>query len=443
MTAQKHFKQLVRTRMTRTGESYMTARRQILRDAPAEPTRDGPDRWHLPGVVPAATALRILMNAAGARAPGGGPIGEALAFGAAGGIGIGVCAMYYAKEDFASFFVAGRHLWHDDAEYLTKACKRLGVEAIVRESGGAKAADAHLRAALADGQPAIAFVDAAHLPHRALPAHFSGGGYHVITVYAIDDARGVARIGDLHDHPFDIPLDALAEARGRIRKFKNRVIHLEPRKPGPDWKAALDDGIRACATALSSKPRKGFPEWFTLPAVRTWGERLADSGTKDGWESVFARGHRLWTGLTSVYDFIENYGTGGGLCRPMFAEFLGHAADVLRRPALRDAAERYAALGEQWSALASAALPAGAPLFREVRELYARRGEMMAEASADRVGELRDVWQEILSLGQRAKTTFPLSEAECAGLRRDLQKRVLAIHEGEVAALDALGRASA
>ena len=97
MTARKHFKQHVRARMERTAESYSTARRQILRQV--EPNKLIP--WHFPGNVPGATAIRSLL------ARNGKPHSEAMAFGIAGGIGIGVFTFCYEKEDFASFFIAG------------------------------------------------------------------------------------------------------------------------------------------------------------------------------------------------------------------------------------------------------------------------------------------------------------------------------------------------
>jgi hypothetical protein len=47
MTAHKHLKQLVRARMQKTGESFATARRHIIRSA--EPQHDDSmTRWHFP-----------------------------------------------------------------------------------------------------------------------------------------------------------------------------------------------------------------------------------------------------------------------------------------------------------------------------------------------------------------------------------------------------------
>ena len=104
MTRRKHLKQLVRSRMEKTGEHYATARRHIVRattptDAEGDATAKTRGSSHLTGNVPAATALRILLTAAGVRAPHtNAPFTEAMVYGIAGGIGIGVFSFLYEKQ---------------------------------------------------------------------------------------------------------------------------------------------------------------------------------------------------------------------------------------------------------------------------------------------------------------------------------------------------------
>jgi hypothetical protein len=436
MTAHKHLKQLVRSRMKKTGESYASARRQIIRES-HEPALDPARRWHFPGNVPAATALRVLLAHAGVRAPHTRePFSEAMLFGIAGGIGIGVFSFLYEKENFASFFIAGRHLWQDDLAYLKAAAGRLGAKPIVKESSGAKAAEKLLREALKLG-PCIAWVDAAHLPHRAMPAEWSGGGYHVVTVYAIDDATGHALIGDLADEPVSIPLVDLAAARTRIQKQKNRLFSISPTPSPADLMPLVRQGLKACHDGLRAGGAGRVKTNFSLDAIRLWANRMHGSSDKESWERVFA-GSRLWGGLTSIYDFIEHYGTGGGLCRPLFADFLSEAAEALTRPAWRSLAERYAELGRQWSALAHAALPDAVPLFREAKELLATKAELFHSRGADSIAPIRDAWTRLAELKRRASDKFPLSDAESAQLRADLKSQVRALYDGEVAALAAL-----
>jgi hypothetical protein len=141
-----------------------------------------------------------------------------------------------------------------------------------------------------------------------------------------------------------------------------------------------------------------------------------------------------------VYDFIEHHGTGGGLCRPIFADFLTEAAETLGERALASLAQRYAQSGQDWSELADAALPE-VPLLRETKDLQVRKAELLHSGGADAVEEMRTIWKRLGELEKQAGQQFPLSEAACAELRSDLQKRILALYEAERAAHAALAEA--
>lgn len=444
MTAQKHLKQLIRARMQKTGERYATARRHLIGNFQTD-NSDPNTRWHFPGNVPGTTALRILLTHLGARAPHTGePFTEAMLFGLAGGLGIGVFSFYYEKEDHASFFLAGRHQWHDDEAYLKDAFTRFGLQTVVQESGGAKAAAQQLRTMLEQNGPCVAWVDMAGLPHRAMPSEFSGGGYHIVLVYRVNEADGTALIGDLTDDPISIPLEALAAARARIKKQKNRVLglaQLPKNYAQPALAELVRAGLHSCHHGLLHPTLPGMKGNAKLDALKVWGQRLHGSKDKEAWERVFKPGPNLWRGLTWMYDCIENYGTGGGLCRPLFAEFLQEAAAAIKQPALAALGEQYAELGRQWSALAEAALPDDVPLMRQAKDLAVRRAELLhngAEAE-----EVRAVWVQLGELAGQAREQFPLTEADVTALRAQLQTRVLALYEGEVAAQAALAKALA
>lgn len=468
MTQQKHLKARVRARMAKTGERYAAARRHVVASAQPGGRGDGVDArdgdpppgdgaavaaetanlalaatLHFPGSIPATTALRTLLAAAGVRDPStGAPLSEAMCFGIAGGIGIGVFAFNYAREGFASLFLAGRHRWQDDLGYLTRAADRLGVASAIVEHGGAKAAAAALEASLAEGRPIVAWVDAASLPHRAMPAAWQGGSYHVITVHAIDPEAGVAWIGDLADDLIPVPSADLAAARARIKQQKHRLLYLE--SPGraettPDLGPPVRDGLRACHEGLTGAEGIGTARGnFSLSALDTLARRM-DGGGKDGWAVVFPRGSRAWTALTSLHDFVEHYGTGGGLSRPIFADFLAQAAERLGDPRLADLGRRYAGLGAAWTDLADATLPDRVPLLADAKALLAAKAEQLDDGAPAQA--VRATWDALGALGARAADAFPLDDGAWEALRRDLAARVRAIHADEAAAHAALGEA--
>jgi hypothetical protein len=439
MTRQKHLKQLVRDRMAKTGERYATARRHIVRETPTSSATSRAGS-HLTGNVPATTALRALITAAGVRAPHTKePFTEAMLFGIAGGIGVGMFSFLYEKENFASFFVAGRNDWANDVRYLTRATERLGADAQVAE--GVKPSTQAISSALEEEQPCIVWLDAAGLPYKSMPKMYSGMASHVVVLYAVDEASKTARIGDLSDDPIDIPLEVLVAARGRIKKDKNRVMTVRAGKL-PALATLVRGGLEACRDGLMGANAIGGSKTnFSLEALRVWGTRLHGSRDKESWERVFTPGARLWRGLTSINEYVEHYGTGGGLSRPLFAEFLGEAADALGRKPLRALADRYAELGRAWSDLADAALPDDVPAMREAKLLLARRSELLHSDGPAATEDVRQSWQRLDELAKSAQAQFPLSDSAVTDLRADLQRRVLALYEAEVSAHAALAKA--
>jgi hypothetical protein len=376
---------------------------------------------HLAGRIPATTALRVLLQQAGTE------YSEPLLFLLAGGIGAGVFAFQYEKEDQASLFLAGRHLWADDQAYLTAAAKRLGFRTVVKESTSARAAEEQLRAALDEGHPVIAWVDLAHLPHRAAPARLSGGGYHVITVYAISDDD--ALIGDLAPEPITIPLRDLGIARQRIAKQRNRLLWLERAKSTgkpPTREALIDEALVTCVTTLTKAKMANF----RLDAFEELADRMAGTN-KESWAQMFPPGGRMWAALCSFHDCVTNYFTGGGLCRAIFAE-------GLREAGLPRAADAYADLAQRWTAAGSLALPDKYPACLETRELLDRKAELARTGGP--VREIRACWERLDRLGAEARKQFPLPAAEAAALRGELAHQVRDLFVRETAALAALTR---
>ncbi len=443
MTKQKHLKALVRARMQKTGESYVVARRHVLRKAAAVETRDS-QSYHLPGNIPATTALRILLSASNVcfdQAEH--PISEALLFGCAGGIGAGVFAFRYEQEDFSSFFVAGRHLWQDDHAYLESACKRIGVKTEVTETGSKKVAGQQLQDAMADKLPVIAWCDQASLPGHCTPAAMVGGQYHVVTVYDIAEEKVL--IGDLADAPQWISLKAFNESRAGIKKQKNRILRIVAAPKSVELKKCAKAGIRECHATLVGKGTvkppggKSMAANFTLPAFEKWADLMHGSKSDKSWAKAFPRGLNLWRGLTSIYSFIH-YGTGGGLTRPLYAQFFQEVHGIFRMDILQELANRYEDLGKRWDELAEAALPDEVEIFQRFKQLCVARAELTLSQDHEAEDRLPKVVAEMDELSQSARDAFPLDAAVCESLRSELSDKIRALHQDELAAHELLGK---
>jgi hypothetical protein len=427
MTDRKHLKARVRARMTHTGERYAAARAHVVSGAltVAAAAASLPSR----GTNPGSNALRLVLGDVGLG------IDEPLALILGGGAGIGVFQFHYAKEGFASLFLAGRHAWDDDLEFVGGALRRLGLEPVVTETTSARTADRQLRDALDGGRPVVAWLDQAELDTRGLPPEYRGGAYHVAVVHGLDDTRGLARLDDLSDVPVEVPLETLARARARIGKFRNRLLRLPPDASPPTadaLTAAIEAGLDAMVVGFDHPRTRNF----SLAALDDWSARLRGSA-KDAWPAVFPAGPRLWSGLASINQYIEHYGSGGGLHRPMVAAGLRDAAARLGDDRLAAVAARYDDLGARWSDLARSALPDAVPAFRRTRELQDHRARLYAERGPAASADTAATWAETEAIRVAMADAFPLDPAATRSVLDRLATLVDAIHDGEVAALEA------
>ena len=430
MTDRKHLKSRVRARMARTGERYAAARAHVVAGTGSTgattPTPTADRSVTGPGANAGATALRILLADAGL------DLTESHALVIGGGIGLGVFQFHYAAEGVSTFFLAGRHRWDDDLAFLDGGLRRLGLVPSVAETSSAKVADRQLREALATGRPIVAWVDAMVLGTRGYPAEWEGGGYHVVVVRTIDDARGVVVIDDLAEVPIEVPIDVFARARARIAKQKHRLLWL-----GADAGRVIDPAVvRAAERAGLAATVDGFDHprtrQFSLAALTDWSARMRGAG-RDGWATVFPPGERLWSALASIDEYVRSTGSGGGLLRTMFGAGLAEVAAGQGDERLADLGRRYGTatdrptIADAWDDLAAQALADAVPDFRRTRELQRVRATAYRTRGAAALPEVRAAWDELAAIRETMRERFPLTPTQTEALLRDLADRVDAI----------------
>jgi hypothetical protein len=256
-----------------------------------------------------------------------------------------------------------------------------------------------------------------------------------IVVYGLDEAADVAHIADRAQVPLTTTARELAAARAGQASVKNRLLTLEAPRDFGHLPAAVAESIGACVGLFTEKPPKGPRTNFGLAALRKWAGLLTDTKDPKGWARLFPPGPAMYAALKSTFEFIETAGTGGGAARPMYADFLDEASDLLGKPALRDIAGQFRASGEHWSALARALLPESVPRLKETRELVLRAERLFREQGGDSLAERRRIAGRLSDLKAELAGDFSLTTSESAALRDDLRQRILAIHDLERAAV--------
>lgn len=369
--------------------------------------------------------LRNLLDYHGVVSPvTGKPFTEAMILGIAGGIGGGYFLFQFGGH--ANAALGTRHLWESPKKFVEGACKRLGVKVTCKETAGSKTAAAHLNAALANGHPAMAAVDAQKFSYEP-----EGYMYHAVVVYGVDEAQDRVWLSDRAAQPLTVTLSELAEARGRVKSAKNRLVTIEAPKGAIHLESAVHDGIRVCCESFL-KPRGSN---FGLTAIGKWAEAVNNGKDKRGWPNIFRPDRQFYETQKWCFGFIETYNTPGSGYRTMYAEFLENAAEILGKRALRDAAEQYRALGKQWTRTAEALLPDSVPLFKQTKGLMRKRREGFAKDGAK--ASLKPS-QALAELRAEATKSYPIKEPAMRELLAGLATETTALYKGEKAAIEFL-----
>jgi hypothetical protein len=335
VTEQRRLKKLVRDRMARTGESYTTARRHVVRPAaPALP----------PGLVPgydtfgpgqhrdSSLVVHLLRQA-------GLGCSEAMVCGLAGGIGFLYAVFEYRGLPPILTIVAQHH----PDPWVPSALRRLPVSFAEEHSTSTPRAMAAVRAAVERGRPVYVSVDRSRLPwHRDEPA-LATEPYGVV-VAGIDG--DTVLVDDDAAVPHPLSLDDFAAAWAGHRKGRHHRIVLESVHPGqPDVGAAL-----ATTVAHLTGPVLGhsFDANFGFSGMRRLADQMRDRRTKSGWERRFAAPEAFGAAMRRLYECLELTYTAPGGTRPLYADFLDEAGRS-------GAASLFRESGARWSALAALA----------------------------------------------------------------------------------------
>jgi hypothetical protein len=449
MTTDKAFKRVVRARMAKTGERYAAARRSLIdadTDIPTSAltveTAVGRMTYRLRGGLhpETATLANVLANQGVLSGLTGEPVTEATILGIGGGLGAGYILWEFKSHGAPILTLGFRNQWQYPSipGWTGKTLERLGIEADVHQTGGAKGAREALDARLDAGAPVIASVDLQEMRTWGQPDALSGHFGHTLVI-AGRESEGTYLVDDRGNAPFRITPDVMAAGRGRIGSFKQRIVRLQTTEgpiPADRLRAALQAGLVDQVDHLRSGS-----DSFSLPAWRKWARMMTDERNAKAWPRVFADGQGLFGALLGIVEAVDaNVSPWGGHLRDLYAASLDEAAVAFDRPALTDAADAWRRAADAWDELADAAVPPdldGADNAVEGAETVrsavndGETGRTRVRAAADTAWEIRARYAE----------SFPLPADRIDEILRGLGDQLTGIYQAEVDALAATARA--
>ncbi len=304
---------------------------------------------HLPGNNCVTTALRNIVNHYGFRYP------EQRVFGIAEGLG------------FHFRTIAGQenpHLGGAGSGMVESFCRNLHLAFEVKEFDSDEDAWRDLVSHIDLQIPVIVQVDLLHLPYFDSKTHFAG--HRVVPVGYDDDNVFLADTGYLRiqkcpiekfnaAHASEFPPFAHRRRRWRIERFEERPF--------------VDEMITKALYNLYQKFENHAPS-YNLLQIFDLRDHLKD-----------------YKNPAMLYQQIEKAGTGGGLSRKMFSEFLDQAGQIYARPIYELASGLYDQAARMWTQIAE----------------HAKRGQLNGTAKT---------LEEIYQIESRAVSIFSAFEDE-------------------------------
>jgi Butirosin biosynthesis protein H, N-terminal/Domain of unknown function (DUF4872) len=411
MTERKALKKLVRERMSRTGESYTTARRHVLAKAgssrPPAGVVSGYDgfgaRWHRES----ALVSHLLGNR----------YSEPMIAGLAGGIGFMYMVFDYEGLPPMLTIVAQHH----PEPWASAALGRLGVPVSEEHSGKPVLAVKKLLSALDSGQPVMCTVDRSRLPWHGLEPGFGMDPYRVVVAGRDGDDL---LVDDDSVQPNRIGVDAFAEAWSAHKKGRHHMLTLAGPPPAdPDLPAAIRAAVATTVAHLTG-PVLGnnFDVNFGFSGMAKLSTQLRDQRTKTGWLKRFGAPVPFYHGVRRLYECLELEYTAPGATRPVYAAFLDEAAPLVSGD-LAEVAELFRQSGATWSRLAALALETTSSL-GEYAEVAERRLEVMCSRGSAAADEIRELTVRLDTLAAEHAATDPLGDTGRLALFNDLATHV-------------------
>ncbi|HSL42506.1 MAG TPA: BtrH N-terminal domain-containing protein [Anaerolineales bacterium] len=373
----------------------------------------------------------------GIKAPHTGkPYSEALLLGVSGGIAFG-----YFTFEYKGYLPHVALLTRNTFNPFSTILERLGIAQDIQQTNKEETAEKNLRDTLESGLYPILWADQFSLPYNSLPANEPMWG--MLPILAVDVDGDSVTIADRSSQPLHISMTELTRARGRVKEDRYRLITLDAPQTAK-LAGAVHKGICQAISLFTEEPPRGGRDNFGFAAYDKLAEMLVNRRNKHSWERFFAPGIRMYHALAGspvqpgAYHWIMTWGSADGAERGLYADFLLEAAQILNKPALREAAIKFRESHKLWLAFADALLPNNLPLLGESKKLIQKKHNLFIEQGEVALPEIKKINAKLNDLLAQSENDFPLSNAEAADLRSNLRDILLQIKAVEQQAVDLL-----
>jgi hypothetical protein len=373
----------------------------------------------------------------GVKAPHTGePYSEALLLGVSCGIAFG-----YFTFEYKGFLRHVALLTRNTFNPFPVILERLGIAQDILQTNKAEIAEKNVQNTLDSGLYPILWADQFSLPYNGLPADEPMWG--MMPILALESDGKTVTVADRSSQAFHLSMAELTKARGRVKDDKYRLITLDAPQPAK-LAGAVHKGICQMISLFTEEPPRGARQNFGFAAYDKLADLLVNTRNKQSWERFFAPGVHMYHALAGspvqpgAYHWINTWGSADGADRGLYADFLLEAAQILKRPALKNTADKFRESHKLWLAFADGLLPDDVPLLGESKKLIQKKHDLFVDKGESALPEIKEINTRLHELLKQSESSFPLSKAQAADLRANLRDILLNIKMVEEQAVDLL-----
>lgn len=362
----------------------------------------------------------------GIKAPHTGqPYSEALLLGVSGGIAFG-----YFTFEYKGYLPHVAMLMRNTFNPFSTILERLGIAQDVQQINKADMAEKNLLGTLESGLYPLVWADQFSLAYNCLNPDNAMWG--MMPILAVETDGKSVTVADRSSQPLHLSMGDLTKARGRVKEDKYRIMTLDAPQT-TKLAAAVHMGIFQAIKLFTEEPPRGARDNFGFAAYKKLAELLVNTRNKQSWERFFSPGVRMYHALAGsavqpgAYHWVMTWGSADGAERGLYADFLLEAAQILKKPALKESAEKFRESYSLWLTFSDALLPDDIPLLGESKKLIRKKHDLFINEGESALPEIRRINARLNELLSQSETDFPLSTAQAADLRTNLRDILLKI----------------
>ncbi len=242
-------------------------------------------------------------------------------------------------------------------EFEEKLAKRLNVNIKCKQYKEYDTAFSKTIELLDNNNPVLVYVDMPYLNYLSLNKNSHFGG-HAIVIFGYDKDKEVFYVSDRdnHDYPIRTPAGNIAKDYHLVSFEEMKQARSSKYRPFPpnnkflefDFGNYLDVNTDILKYAINDTCKTMLNSGANLMGINGI-NKFKNEIVK--WDK-FDTGKLKLAGITNYFLISKDGGTGGGIFRKMYGEFLLEANNLLCIKDIEDIGKQYIKLSEQWDALA-------------------------------------------------------------------------------------------